>query len=130
MAEALNLFMRWLHISSVAVIIGGVLYARLIVLPEAGDKLAESLAARFRKLVFTAIAALLVSGIYNIVITPGHTRLYHIWLGIKLLLVSHIFAVMVLIVRPQCPRRTRLMGGVVIAGLIVILISAHLRRIF
>ena len=50
-------------------------------------------AAAFRPLVLAAIAGLLVSGIYNILSNPGHTVKYHMLLGIKLLLVMHVFAV-------------------------------------
>jgi hypothetical protein len=55
---------------------------------------------------------------------------YHIVLGIKLVLVAHVFAVALLIVQPKNPRRVRLMTGAFLSGLAIILISAYLRRIF
>ena len=129
--------MRWLHISSVALLIGGLLYGRLalkatseIVAPEAAEKLSDSAAASFRPRVVAAIVALLISGIYNILTTPGHTTRYHIWLAIKLLLVLHVFASAFLSTRPGNPRRGRLMASAALSGLIIILISAFLRRIF
>jgi hypothetical protein len=51
-------------------------------------------------------------------------------LGIKLLLVMHVFAVAILISRPHNPRRARMMAGAAISGLAIIAISAYLRHIF
>jgi uncharacterized membrane protein len=137
MADALNVFMRWLHISSVVTLIGGMIFGRLVMIPASGAlsadtraALGEKAALAFRPLVGAAIAALLVSGTYNIVSSPGHTVKYHILLGVKLLLVLHVFASAWLIVQPNNKRRARQMTGVVISGLCIILISAYLRRIF
>ena len=137
MPDALYVIMHWLHISSVAALIGGFLYARLAMTPasgtfapEARETLSEKAAAAFRPVVFAAIAGLLVSGLYNIVSSPGHTVRYHIALGIKLLLVAHVFAVSLLIVRPNNPRRARLMTGAILSGFAIVLISVYLRRIF
>jgi uncharacterized membrane protein len=137
MADALNVFMRWLHISSVVTLIGGIIFGRLVMIPASGAlsadtraALGEKAALAFRPLVGAAIAALLVSGTYNIVSSPGHTVKYHILLGVKLLLVLHVFASAWLIVQPNNKRRARQMTGVVISGLCIILISAYLRRIF
>ncbi len=61
---------------------------------------------------------------------PGHSVLYHTLLGIKLLLALHVFAAALLVTRPRNPRRTRLMTGTVISGLIIVALSAYLRRIY
>ncbi len=137
MAEALNVIMRWLHISSVVTLIGGILFGRLVVWPglqplakEAREPLEGALSERFRPLVLAAIGGLLVSGLYNIFSNPGHTPRYHMLLGVKMLLVLHVFAVAVLVSQPRNERRGRMMTGTVISGLIIIAISAYLRRIF
>jgi uncharacterized membrane protein len=94
------------------------------------------LAARFRPIVYAAIAGLLVSGTYNLLTHPGHTRVYHIWFGIKMLLTAHIFASAILAVKApgEKPddeaRRVRRLSGVVVSGLLVLLIAAYLRRIY
>jgi hypothetical protein len=80
--------------------------------------------------VIAAIAGLLVSGMYNILSSPGHSVRYHIALGIKVLLAVHVFAVSLLIVQPNHPRRARLMTGALLSGFTIILISVYLRRIF
>jgi hypothetical protein len=49
---------------------------------------------------------------------------------VKLLLVLHVFAVALLIVKPDNPRRTRMMTGMLISGLVIVFISAWLSRIF
>ncbi len=137
MAEALNVLMRWVHLTSAVTLIGGMLYGWLAASPALstlardGAESAEATAAgRFRPLVIAAIASFLVSGIYNLLTGPSHTFRYHLLLGIKLLLAAHVFAVSVLAVREKNPRRTRMMAGAAISGLIIIAISAYLRRIY
>lgn len=128
---------RFLHLASVATLIGGFLFGSLalraaekVLPPEAAASLAERAASRFRPWLWAAIAALIVSGIYNVLTSPGHSTRYHVLLGIKLLLVAHVFAAGILAVRSQNPRRARQMTGAFISGFVIILISAYLRRIF
>jgi hypothetical protein len=90
----------------------------------------ERAAAFYRPLVFSSIIGLLISGTYNIITKPGATPLYHMLLGVKLLLVMHVFAVAILVTRPHNPRRARMMAGAAISGLAIIAISACLRRFF
>ena len=137
MADVIYVFMRWMHISSMATLIGGMIYGRLVMAQAAGslspdsrEGLMNRAAVIYRPLVFTAMAGLLISGCYNIFSNLGHTPLYHMILGIKLLLVMHVFAVAILISRPHNPRRARMMAGAAISGLVIIAISAYLRHIF
>ena len=97
MFETLGICMRWLHIASVATLIGGMIYGWLVLVPatavlavDARKALYEKTAALFRPLVFGAIAALLVSGGYTLMTNPGHNIRYYILLGIKLLLLAHV----------------------------------------
>lgn len=137
MGDVPAVIMRWLHLSSVATLVGGFLFGSLVLRaagtvlpPEAAASLSEKAAARFRPWLWIAIAALLLSGLYNVVTMPGHTTRYYVLLGIKLLLVAHIFAAGILAVRPHNPHRVRQMTGAFISGFVVILLSAYLRRIF
>jgi uncharacterized membrane protein len=137
MFETLGICMRWLHIASVATLIGGMLYGWLVLVPattvlalDARKALYERTAALFRPLVFGAIVALLVSGSYNLLISPGHNVRYYILLAIKLLLVAHVFAVGIVLVTKNPEHRGRLLAGSAISGLLIILISAYLRRNF
>jgi putative copper export protein len=137
MIEALGVFMRWLHLSSVAALIGGMSYASAVWAPAAGKldaaakaALAERAAARFRRIVLAATGGLLLSGVYNILTNAGHSTRYKIVLGIKLLLVAHIFAAALAASRPHYPRRARVLAGGAISGFVVIAISTYLRQIF
>jgi cytochrome bd-type quinol oxidase subunit 2 len=137
MADVIFVIMRWMHIASVATLVGGMIFGCMVMAqaaaglsPESRESFMDRAAAFYRPLVFSAMGGLLISGTYNIITNPGHTPLYHMLLGIKLLLVMHIFAVAILISRPHNPRRTRMMTGAAISGLVIIAISAYLRHIF
>ena len=137
MGDVLAVIMRWLHISSVATLVGGAIYGRLVAAAaaakleaESGAALSEDAAAHAKPLFYGAVAALVVSGIYNIIATPGHSLRHNVLLGIKLLLVLHVFAVLLLSVQQGAKRRARMMAGAAISGLAIIAISAYLRRVF
>jgi len=133
MPEVLNVLMRWLHLTSVALLIGGILYARLVVAPAlpapSRDSLATTFAQRYKPWLLGAIAALILSGLYNFLTGPPRPSHYHMWFGIKMLLALHVFAVGILLARPQNTRRERRMSGIILSGLAIILISAYLRRL-
>lgn len=129
--------MLWLHLASIAILIGGLLYGSLalrsmgeVAPPDVVQGISDRTAARFRPRVYITILALMFSGLYNLLSTPGHSTRYKILLAVKLLLVLHVFAVAILAVRPRVERRARMMYGAAISGLVVILLSAYLRRIF
>jgi len=136
MADGLTVLMRWLHIASVACLSGGMVYGWIVagaaagLAPDVRAELGERTAAAFRPLVMLSMTLLVISGIYNLLSNPGHSLKYHVLLGVKLLLVAHIFAAAVLISQPGHPRRGRLMAGGAISSLVVIGIAAYLRRIF
>jgi uncharacterized membrane protein len=137
MFDALGIVMRWLHIASVATLIGGMIYGALVMVPasavlapEARKALADRTAVLFRPLVLAAITALLISGAYNLATNPGHNTRYYILLSLKLLLVLHVFAVGIVVVTRNPEHRGRLLTGTAISGLVIILISAYLRHTF
>jgi len=137
MPDALSAIMLWLHIASIAILIGGLLYGSLVLRsmaevapPDVAQAISERTAKRFRPRVYITILALVFSGLYNLLSTPGHSTRYKILFAVKILLVLHVFAVAILAVRPKVERRARRMYGAAISGLVVILLSAYLRRIF
>jgi len=137
MGDVLAVIMRFLHISSVAALIGGAIYGRLVAAtvaaklsPDSGEALGEAVAARARIIFYVAVSGLVLSGLYNLIANPGHSVRYQVLLGIKLLLALHVFAVMLLSAQPGAKRRGRMMAGAAISGLVIIAISAYLRRIF
>ena len=137
MPEILTVIMRWIHIASMATLVGGMVFGRLVMAPsiaelspDARESLAAQAANRYRPMVWAAMIGLVLSGVYRLLSTPGHRPFYQMLFGIKMLLVLHVFAVAILIVKPVNPRRTRMMTGVMISGLTIILISAWLSRIY
>jgi putative copper export protein len=136
MGDILTALMRWLHLSSVATLVGGLLYARFVIAPsesflppDAHATLDDRAAAHFRPIVFTAMVCLVISGLFNYMTKPGHSVLYHALFGVKILLALHVFAVAILIAQPGNKRRNRQMFGAAISGLTIILISNYLKGI-
>ena len=113
MDAVLPLSMRWLHIASIVVLLGGIFYARFAI----GD-----LATGFKPMAYAAIGGILISGTYNFLSKQAYPPHYHMWFGIKILLVLHIFAATILY-----RGKTKALTGIVISGALVIAISAWLR---
>jgi uncharacterized membrane protein len=137
MPDGIAIALRWLHIASMTTLLGGMIFWRMV-LARASEEMSltargplfERIAAAFRPLVFASITGLVVSGLINYLTAPGHTKIYHMLFGIKLLLALHVFAVAIVMTQPNNPRRTRLATGTMISGLIILVISAWLRRNF
>jgi uncharacterized membrane protein len=137
MPDGIAISLRWLHIASMTTLLGGMIFWRLVLARASEDMsmaargpLFERVAAGFRPLVLASIGGLVVSGVINYLLAPGHSKFYHMLFGIKMLLALHVFAVSILMVQPNNPRRTRLATGTMISGLVVLVISAWLRRNF
>ena len=134
MPDEIGIPLRWLHIASMATLLGGIVFWRMVLaragVDETRGAFTERIAAAFRPLVFVSIAGLVLSGFINFFAMPGHSKQYHMMFGIKLLLALHVFAVWIRIVQPNNPRRTRMATGTMISGLVILLISAWLRRNF
>jgi hypothetical protein len=116
MSLALAILIRWIHLASVIVLMGGITYARFY----AGD-----LAPRFKRLAYWIIGAILLSGIYNFVRKSPVSAHYHMWLGVKVLLALHIFAVVIFY-----RGKLRALTGAVISGAAIVAISGYLRVLF
>ena len=138
LGAVLGVCMRWIHIASVVTLIGGFLYARfalapaLATLPAADGELAGSRAASaFRPLLLAVLVTSLASGMYNYATKASYPPGYHMWMGIKLLLVLHIYASAVLYsVRPSNQaKRNRTALSIAISGLVVIAIAGYLRHL-
>ena len=128
--------MRWIHIASVVALIGGFIYARFVLapalasLPTAERELVGSKAVdSFRPLLIVVLITALGSGMYNYATKSSYPPTYHMWMGIKLLLVLHITASAILYSVRQSneAKRKRTELSIVISGLIVIGIADYLR---
>ena len=113
--DALLAAMRWLHISSVIVLVGGVFYARVV----AGD-----LVVGFKPWGYTAIGGILVSGLVNLLSKPSVPPHYYAWFAVKMLLALHVFATVALY-----KGKRRLLTGALIGAALIVAISEILRYI-
>ncbi len=136
-AEVLSILMRWMHIASMALLVGGAAFLRFVALPAVDDspdagELAERFAAGFRPLVYAAVVGVIGSGLFNFLARPGHTRFYYMLFGVKMLLAAHVFVSALLMGRAGVPEPKvfRRASSIVISGVLIILLSAYLRRIF
>lgn len=140
----IHLITRFLHIGSIVLLLGGVAYARLVVSPalsglgnETALQVAKASAQRFRTLLYSLLAVIVLSGFYNYFTYSGprHTPAYQTWFGIKFLLVLHVLATAVL--WSTAPYRDaadlsksrRRLLSLTISGFAIVLISAYLRSL-
>jgi uncharacterized membrane protein len=132
----LDVSVRWVHIASVVTLIGGFIYARfalapaLASLPTAEGELVGSRAVKaFRPLMITVLVTALGSGMYNYATKASYPPRYHMWMGIKLLLVLHITASAILYAVRESneAKRNRTALSIAISGLVVVAIAGYLR---
>ncbi len=132
----LGICVRWIHIASVVTLIGGFIYARFVLAPALAplptaerEQVGSNAVNSFRVLLITVLIAAIASGMYNYATKTSYPPGYHMWMGIKLLLVLHITASAILyaVRRSNEAKRKRTELGIVISGLIVIGIAGYLR---
>ncbi len=132
----LAVLMRWIHIGSVITLLGGFLYARLVLAPAlaslAGSEaraLGEQTAARFRPIIIAVVCTILGSGFYNYLTKTAYPPQYHMWMGIKLLLVLHVLAAALLYAQTGIDqaKRNRRATGILFSGVAIVMISGWLR---
>lgn len=98
---ALDLVMRWIHIGSIVVLVGGAFFKRFVLIPSSdqlteGDHqlLKQAILSRWKVIVHTLIATILISGFYALVMKiQSKPPLYHALFGVKLLLALWVFFV-------------------------------------
>jgi hypothetical protein len=135
-SAVLGVCVRWIHIASVVTLIGGFIYARFVLAPAlaalpiaeralVGSKAVDS----FRPLLIVVLITALSSGMYSYATKSSYPPTYHMWMGIKLLLVLHIAASAILYSVRQSneAKRKRTELSIVVSGLIVIAIAGYLR---
>jgi len=132
----LALLMRWTHVISVITLLGGFVYARLVLAPALRSlpgterrALGDQAADRFRPILVTVVFTILGSGLYNYLTKTAFPPGYHMWMGIKLLLVLHVLAAALLSAMSggDEAKRNRRATGIIISGVAIVLISGWLR---
>ena len=145
---------QWLHVASVVLMIGGFFFLRVVLIPASRSlpenyqpKLMTAALRRFRVVVWIALVTILASGIYNFVsflrsanaatsagMSPDFSY-YILVLGIKLFIVFLIFTLGIVLTFPYPvfdpfqKRPSPWINLTIILGLIVIFLSAVLRRL-
>lgn len=100
--DVLAMVVRWIHLLSVVVAIGGVIFMRFVLMPSAQAVLAPDvrtelhakLVARWKRVVHVCIALLIITGSFNFYITfsDGVKPMpYHPIFGVKLILAFSVF---------------------------------------
>jgi hypothetical protein len=131
-----NILMRFLHIVSVVTLLGGFAAWRLALIPatdplatDMRTKLGNAVAAAWRPVFFTAVGGILISGIYNYMNKSGMPPAWHAVIGVKFLLVLHVFAVGFIVTGPNNAKRSRQLTGILISGVVIVALSAVLRSL-
>jgi putative copper export protein len=126
--NVLNIAMRWLHISSMTVLVGGMVF--LWIGSRETDSAAWDRTVRtYRRLFLAAALAVLISGTYNFLRKSGLTPAYHAVIGIKFLLVLHVLAAGFFATRTPNPKRRRQAAGAAITGFVILALSALLKKL-
>ena len=97
--------------------------------PVDGAAVSNRVVDLFRPILYTSLAAVLISGLYNYLTKPFYPPHYHAVIGVKFLFVLHVFAASVLYTIPNSndAKRTQRLNWLVISGLVIVAISAYLR---
>ena len=141
--EWLNLLMRWLHLSSVAVLIGSAAFLVLVLRPALADRSLESrrdfflsLKIRLKMLVHGGIAGTLISGLYNTHLGWRNALAPNLEVFLaKLVLALAVLALVIAALAGRSPAadplspRGRLLTWGLVLGLAVVVLSAYLRSL-
>jgi uncharacterized membrane protein len=141
----LPLIARWAHILSAIIAVGGSLFIRLVLMPaasvalthEENERLGPALMRRWKYLVHTCILLFLLSGTYNYLAITRFQHagqpLYHILLGLKILLALAVFYLAIALTSPGelfariKTRRAQWLTALVALAVLVVLISGFIR---
>lgn len=142
--ELLTIVSRWAHIIAAVTAIGGSFFMRLVLLPAARDTLSDenhgllqqAVLKRWKMIVHSSIALLLLSGGYNLYLAmQDHATqsTYHMIFGVKLLAALTVFFLAIALTgksaafAPIRQQRIRWTGVICMLGLLIILLSGVLR---
>jgi uncharacterized membrane protein len=130
MIDPLAYLVRFLHIGSAVVLLGGIFYAWNL---SKSGKLSGNPADGFQPSMLISVLLLLASGLYQLMTRMGGgvPKFYHMIFGIKFLLFLHIAAVSIILVKPQTTpeKRARLLTGLAFSGIGVLLLGTALRSL-
>lgn len=138
---------RWAHVLAAVVAIGGTIFMRVVLVPairasltdDQHAALRQAVTARWKVVVMTCIALLLVSGIFNFLTISMEkaksTALYHPLFGVKILAAFSVFFIASALtgrakafdgMRAHAPKWLAVAAAL---GVVIILISGLLRNL-
>ena len=138
-----NVLTRWLHVTSAVVSVGAFLFLWLVLLPSvAASGSLEPMVPRLKSVIHAALGLLLLTGFYNYysvipkVRTLAYRSLYHPIIGTKILLALILFGVATAFLSSLSASgnigegRSRSLTVIVFLALVILLLSAFLRRLW
>jgi uncharacterized membrane protein len=139
----MSTFLQWVHVTATVMAVGGMAFLLLVLRPELGDlqpeqrdRLIRQVLARFRWVLWSSMAVILLSGLYNIREYYWEVAWGKSWelLTVKIVLACIVFVIALALTLPfklfdwvRARRQTWLAIAVGLA-VAVIFISAYLRR--
>ena len=139
----MSTFLQWVHVTAVVLGVGGIAFLLFVLTPGVGDlqpeqreRLAKQVMVRLRWLLWSSMAIILLSGLYNIRQYYWEVAWGKSWelLTVKIVLACIVFAVALGLTLPfrilDWVRARRQIWLTVAVGIsvVVIFISAYLRR--
>ena len=143
--NAVDVAMRFVHLTGIVILVGAAIFARYVVMPASDaltdpqPRFVEAVRIRLSKLILLSVAAILISGFYNylhnqMALHKGQA-FYHALIGVKLILAFAVFFfASALTGKAKAFEFLRnkadvWMGAVVVAALIIIGLAAVLGAI-
>jgi uncharacterized membrane protein len=139
----MSTFLQWIHVTAVVLSVGGMAFLLIVLTPGLGDiqpeqrqRLAKLVMNRFRWVLWSSMALILLSGLYSIREYYWEVAWGKSWelLTVKIVLAGVVFAIALAVTLPfklfdwvRARRQTWLAIAVGLA-VVVIFISAYLRR--
>lgn len=139
-------FLQWLHVMSAVLAVGGVFFMRFILHPslaaqaDARAAIAPLIMRRFKMVIHSSIAILILTGVYRFVSTLDKLHgwaAYHAVFGIKVLLSLALFTIAIMLTMPVGPNpnpiqrnKEKWITMSFVLGAVIILLSACLRRMW
>ena len=116
----LSVSMRFIHMLCGILLLGPALYSWISETP---------ISKKLKGPILAASLFVIISGGYNLMTKTVTPTGYHMWFGIKMLLVMHILVVHFLMAIQEFPdaKKVRLAKGIAISGTVVVLLSSILR---
>lgn len=101
--KLLDILLRWIHVMSVIVLLGGSFFLRFVLMPAAKvlpdveqGALQQRLGIRWKRLVTMMVALIFLTGLYNFFARIRSVKLeptYHMLFGLKFLLAMIVFTI-------------------------------------